>query len=169
MTRSRRAAFTLIELMLMLAIFAVMTSAAIVGVPGVIGQYADTGSDHNAEKDARLAVMWMRGVVGKALLEKRDFYIEIVGVRPTNRISAVFKDTGERMVHVSDSAAYYVNRSSSLRIHRMQFHFSHEYQTFSPAFEAAVSAVNPDGSLRGTDIRVIVSVYGQMRVIGPGA
>ncbi len=166
-TVAPRRAFTLIEALLVCALLALLAAPATVSVARLAGRFSDPYSPYNIEREVRDTAEWIKGVMRRALLERRDFAFEIYGTAPNPRIRAIWPTPLETVEWRSDRIAYRVNRTDTIMPE--QFHYSHRYQTMSPAFALDVFAQTPEhGVTKQTEWGIVVSLYGLVRISRQG-
>lgn len=126
-------------------------------------RFIDPYSPYYVEREVRDTAEWMQGMMRRALVEQRDFVFELYGSKPNPRIRAKWTNPSETTEWRSDRIAYRVKRTGSVTPE--QFHYSHRYQTMSPAFEFMVFAQTPAGNTtKQTEWSIVVSLYGLVRL-----
>jgi hypothetical protein len=151
----------------MCAFLALFAGPAILFSARLTERFGNPYSPYYIEREATDTVEWLQAQMRRALIERRDFVFELLYEKPDPLIRAKWVNPSETTEWRSERAAYRVKRTGSAA--PKQFHYSHSYQTMSPAFELEISAQTPGGSQTiQTEWSIVVSLYGLVRLSGQG-
>jgi hypothetical protein len=156
----KRRAFTLVEILLVCALLA---GPAVVFSARLTERFANPYSSYYIEREVMDTAEWLQTMMRRALIERRDFILELEYDKPDPLILARLTNPTEVTEWRSERVAYRTQRTgSAVQTH---FRYSHGYQTMSPGFELEIHAQTPGGGHTiQTEWSIVVSPYGLVRL-----
>jgi hypothetical protein len=153
----RKKAFSFVELMTVLTLFALILSTAFVTGASMIKRYSDKRSDFRVESEVTEAAGWLRSVIMRALWNQSDFTLTVSadGVEP--RMIVKWKTTGEWEFWNADNVAFKTAGNAT----GVSSNYSYRYQTLTPALSIIV--YYKDDPRTRTGWTISASGYGYVR------
>ncbi|MDR0653822.1 MAG: type II secretion system GspH family protein [Synergistaceae bacterium] len=130
----KKRAFSLVELMVVLTLFAFVLSAAFITGTSMIKRYSDRRSDFRVEGEVEEAAEWLRSVITRALWNKSDFTLRVSADDVESRMSVEWKTTGERESWNAENVAFKTAGNAT----GVFSNYSYRYQTLTPALSIIV-------------------------------
>jgi prepilin-type N-terminal cleavage/methylation domain-containing protein len=130
----KKKAFSLVELMVVLIVFAFVISSAFVMGTSMIKRYSDKRSYFRVESEVGEAAAWLRSVITRALWNKSDFTLMVSADSAESWMSVKWKTTGERESWNAENVAFKTAGNST----GVFSNYSYRYQTLTPALSIIV-------------------------------
>jgi prepilin-type N-terminal cleavage/methylation domain-containing protein len=130
----KKKAFSLVELMVVMAVFGFIVSASFITGTSMIKRYSDKRSDFRVEGEVEEAAAWLRSVITRALWNKSDFTLIVSADSPESLMSVKWKTTGERESWNAQNLAFKTVGNAT----GVFSNYSHRYQTLTPALSITV-------------------------------
>jgi prepilin-type N-terminal cleavage/methylation domain-containing protein len=130
----KKKAFSLVELMVVLVLFAFVLSAAFVTGTSMIKRYSDKRSDFRVEGEVEEAAAWLRSVITRALWNKSDFTLMVSADAAESWMIVKWKTTGEHESWNAENVAFKTAGNAT----GVFSNYSYRYQTLTPAISIIV-------------------------------
>jgi prepilin-type N-terminal cleavage/methylation domain-containing protein len=153
----KKHAFSLVELMVVLTLFAFVLSTAFVTGTSMIKRYSDKRSDFRVESEAEEAAAWLRSVITRALWNKSDFTLMVSADGAESLMSVKWKTTGEWESWKAENVAFKTAGNAT----GVFSNFSYRYQTLTPALSIVV--YYKDDPITRAGWKISASGYGYVR------
>jgi prepilin-type N-terminal cleavage/methylation domain-containing protein len=154
----KKRAFSLVELMAVLAVFACVVSAAFVTGASMIKRYSDKRSDFRVASEVEEAAAWLRSVITRALWNKSDFTLMVSADAAESWMSVKWKTTGKQESWNAENVAFKTAGNAT----GVFSSYSNKYQTLTPALSIIVYYKDERNTRAGWAISA--SAYGYVRV-----
>jgi Tfp pilus assembly protein FimT len=153
----KKKAFSLVELTVILAVFAIVVSTAFVTGTSMIKRYSDKRSDFRVEGEVEEAAAWLRSVITRALWNKSDFTLMVSASGAESLMSVKWKTTDELESWNAENVAF----KTSGNVTGAFSNYSHRYQTLTPAL--SINVFYKDDRKTRTGWTISASGYGYVR------
>jgi prepilin-type N-terminal cleavage/methylation domain-containing protein len=158
MSRSvRRRSFTLIEIVVTVAVLSIILSGCLVSGISLIRRFSDGRSDFVVAGEVEDAAAWLESVIRRALLRRADFTLMVSSGRAEPWLKILWKQSGEREEWNAENIAF-----KSGRIDSVSYSYSSRFQTLTPAL--TMSVCYGDGGGERTGWLISVSAYGFVNI-----
>jgi prepilin-type N-terminal cleavage/methylation domain-containing protein len=153
----KKKAFSLVELMVVLAVFAFVVSAAFVTGTSMIKRYSDKRSDFRVEGEVEEAAAWLRSVITRALWNKSDFTLMVSASGAESWMRVKWKTTDEWESWNAENVAF----KTVGNVTGVFSNYSHRYQTLTPAI--SITVYHKDDRKTRAGWTISASGYGYVR------
>jgi Tfp pilus assembly protein FimT len=153
----KKDAFSLVELMVILATLALVLSTTFSAGVSLISRYSDKNSAYRVASETEEAAVWLRSVITRALWTKSDFTLMVSSDGAESWIIAKWKTTGEWEYWNAENIAFKTAGNAT----GMFSNYSFKYQTLTPAISIVVYYKDRRGARAGWTISA--SGYGFVR------
>ncbi|MDR1579733.1 MAG: type II secretion system GspH family protein [Synergistaceae bacterium] len=150
----KKHAFSLVELMTVIALFAFVLSTTFVTGTSMIKRYSDKKSDFRVEGEVENAAAWLRSVITRALWSKSDFTLMVSANKAESWMIVKWKTTGEQEFWNAENVTFKTAGNAT----GVFSNYSHRYQTLTPAISIIV--YYEDDRKTRTGWAISVSGYG---------
>ncbi|MDR3165617.1 MAG: type II secretion system GspH family protein [Synergistaceae bacterium] len=130
----KKNAFSIVELMTVIALFAFILSATLVTGTSMIKRHADKRSDFRVESEVEEAAAWLRSVITRALWNKSDFTLMVSADGAESSMNVKWGTSGEREYWNAENIAFKTAGNAT----GVSSNYSYRYQTLTPAISITV-------------------------------
>ncbi|MDR1509341.1 MAG: type II secretion system GspH family protein [Synergistaceae bacterium] len=149
----RRRSFTLIEVLVTVAVLSAILSGCLVSGISLIKRFSDGRSDLVVNGEVEDAAAWLESIIRRALLRRADFTLMVSSGSAEPWLKVLWKQSGEREEWNAKNIAF-----KSGRIDSISYSYSNRFQTLTPAL--TMSVCYGDGSGERTRWLISISAYG---------
>ena len=154
--RGRRRSFTLIEVIITVAVLSAVLSVCLVSGISLIRRFSDGRSDFVVAGEVEDAAAWLESVMRRSLLRMADFTLMVSSGKAESWLKVLWKQSGEREEWNAKNIAFKSGRSDSI-----SYYYSNRFQTLTPALTMSVCY---GGGGERTGWLISISAYGFVKI-----